>query len=73
MQLRKLIFVTALSLLAATSPALGRSTWYVDGVNGSDKNNCKSTQTACKTVGHAISLFRQATLSRLHLRRTLRI
>src|SRR5262249_29172864 len=30
--------------------------WYVDGVNGSDSNDCKSSTTACKTIGHAISL-----------------
>jgi hypothetical protein len=32
------------------------ATWYVDGVTGSDTNNCLSTTTACKTIGHAISL-----------------
>ena len=42
--------------LALTSTALASSTWYVDGVNGSDNNNCKSPETACKTIGHAISL-----------------
>ena len=42
--------------LALTSTVLASSTWYVDGVNGSDSNNCKSTETACKTIGHAISL-----------------
>src|ERR1700730_6442393 len=36
--------------------ALASSTWYVNQVNGSDKNNCKSPQHACKTIGHAISL-----------------
>lgn len=29
---------------------------YVDGVHGNDGNNCKSRKTACKTIGHAISL-----------------
>jgi hypothetical protein len=56
MQLRRLIFVTAVSLLTAASPALASTTWYVDGVHGSDNNNCKSRQDACKTIGHAISL-----------------
>jgi len=42
--------------LALTSTVLASSTWYVDGVNGSDSNNCKSPETACKTIGHAISL-----------------
>jgi nitrous oxidase accessory protein NosD len=42
--------------LALAPAALASTTWYVDGVNGSDNNNCKSPQTACKTIGHAISL-----------------
>jgi hypothetical protein len=42
--------------LALAPTALASSTWYVDGVNGSDSNDCKSPQTACKTIGHAISL-----------------
>jgi len=29
---------------------------YVDGVSGSDSNNCTTSSTACKTIGHAISL-----------------
>jgi hypothetical protein len=33
----------------------GINTWYVDGVNGNDNNDCKSWQHACKTIGHAIS------------------
>ena len=45
-----------LPVLALAPTALASSTWYVDGVNGSDNNNCKSPQTACKTIGHAISL-----------------
>ena len=32
------------------------STLYVNGAKGSDSNNCKSPQHACKTIGHAISL-----------------
>src|ERR1700726_2766188 len=42
--------------LASVPIALASSTWYVDGITGSDKNNCKSPQTACKTIRHAISL-----------------
>jgi hypothetical protein len=30
--------------------------WYVDGVHGSNRNDCESPQHACKTVAHAISL-----------------
>ena len=36
--------------------AMASTTWYVNGVNGSDTNNCKTPQTACKTIKHAISL-----------------
>jgi hypothetical protein len=36
--------------------ALASTTWYVDGVNGNDNNDCKSSLTACKTIGRAISL-----------------
>jgi hypothetical protein len=43
-------------LLAVGPKALASDTWYVDGVHGSDNNNCKSPQTACKTIKHAISL-----------------
>jgi hypothetical protein len=42
--------------LAVVPTALASNTWYVDGAHGSNHNNCKSPQTACKTIGHAISL-----------------
>jgi hypothetical protein len=42
--------------LALAPTAMASTTWYVDGVHGNDNNNCKSPQTACKTIGHAISL-----------------
>jgi nitrous oxidase accessory protein NosD len=42
--------------LALAPTAVASSTWYVDGVNGSNNNDCKSPQTACKTIRHAISL-----------------
>jgi predicted outer membrane repeat protein len=49
--------LTLLGLFLTLAPAaLASSKWYVDGVNGSDSNNCKSRQHACKTIGHAISL-----------------
>jgi hypothetical protein len=32
------------------------STLYVNGAKGSDSNNCKSAQHACKTIGHAVGL-----------------
>ncbi|HXM20062.1 MAG TPA: right-handed parallel beta-helix repeat-containing protein [Terriglobales bacterium] len=56
---RRLVFHSLLLLavfLALVPTALASSTWYVDGVNGNDNNDCKSRQHACKTIGHAISL-----------------
>lgn len=41
--------------LVLTSTAVASTTWYVNGVSGSDSNNCLSPTTACKTIGHAIS------------------
>jgi hypothetical protein len=53
----KLIAITATILFVTlATPALAATTWYVNGVSGSDSNNCISSQTACKTIGHAISL-----------------
>lgn len=40
---------------AMAANAIASNTWYVDGVNGSNHNDCKSPQAACKTIGHAIS------------------
>jgi len=40
----------ALSTLAVAN------TWYVNGVSGSNGNNCTSPTTACKTISHAIAL-----------------
>jgi len=54
MKSRFLMCLTAITLFATA--ALASNTWYVNGVNGSDNNDCKSPQTACKTIGHAISL-----------------
>ena len=42
-------------LLLAVAPAAFATTWYVNGVSGSDTDNCLSATTACKTIGHAIS------------------
>ena len=49
------LLVASLFLGSLTS-ALAKNTLYVDGVHGNDNNNCKTWQTACKTIGHAISL-----------------
>ena len=59
-QMKPMILFSNL-LLATVFLALGptaqaNTIWYVDGVNGSDTNDCKTRQTACKTIGHAISL-----------------
>jgi len=43
-------------LLTLAATALASTTWYVNGVTGSDTNNCLSPTVACKTIGHAISL-----------------
>jgi len=43
-------------LLALTPIALASTQWYVNGVSGSDSNDCMSAQSACQTIGHAISL-----------------
>jgi hypothetical protein len=53
-KLPKLLFLAA--LLALVPAALARNTWHVNGKHGSDNNDCKSRQHACKTIGHAISL-----------------
>jgi hypothetical protein len=46
-----------LVLMLAFAPAAHASTTlYVNGAKGSDSNNCKSAQHACKTIGHAIAL-----------------
>jgi hypothetical protein len=42
--------------LCLAPAALASSTWYVNGQNGSDSNDCKLAQTACQTIGHAISM-----------------
>src|SRR5271167_1052502 len=54
MLIRSLIPVLG-ALMMLFFPSLGR-TWYVDGVNGDNGNNCKTKATACATIGHAISL-----------------
>jgi hypothetical protein len=43
-------------ILTLAQTALAATTWYVNGANGSDSNNCMSPLTACRTIGHAISL-----------------
>ena len=44
------------TLLLALAQFASATTWYVNGVTGNDTNNCLSPTSACKTIGHAISL-----------------
>jgi hypothetical protein len=48
------------AVFVALASAASASTWYVNGVSGSDSNSCTSPTTACKTIGHAISLASSA-------------
>lgn len=51
--------MTAMVLLVAVfvfGPTAFANTRYVNGVTGNDGNSCGSPTTACKTIGHAISL-----------------
>ena len=54
MKSKKLICAAAMVLFAPTAKA--STTLYVNGVTGSDSDSCESPTTACKTIGHAISL-----------------
>jgi hypothetical protein len=56
MRFKRARLVLIASFLAIASTALASTSWYVNGISGSDSNNCTSAQTACKTIGHAISL-----------------
>ncbi|HSZ02670.1 MAG TPA: hypothetical protein VK788_24455 [Terriglobales bacterium] len=58
----KLICISTLTLLAIVPAALA-SNWYVDGKHGSDNNNCKSRQHACKTISNALLLTLPGILS----------
>ncbi len=44
------------AVAAALAPSAFATTWYVNGVTGNDNNSCMAPTTACKTIGHAISL-----------------
>jgi hypothetical protein len=45
----------AITLLVGSAAWAG-TILYVNGLGGIDSNDCKSATTACKTIGHAISL-----------------
>jgi hypothetical protein len=53
-RIRTSLLPTAL-LLTQASAALASTTWYVNGLTGSDSNPCLASQAPCKTIGHAIS------------------
>jgi hypothetical protein len=35
---------------------MASTTWYVNGLSGNNSDKCRAAQTACRTLGHAISL-----------------
>src|SRR5438445_4969826 len=46
-----------IGLLFSLAPtAMASTTWYVNGMSGSNGSNCTSPTTPCKTIRHAISL-----------------
>lgn len=55
--------VVVFALLVSTATA--STTWYVNGITGSDSNSCTSTANACKTISHAISLALSGDLIRV--------
>lgn len=57
MKSRMLFSLPAAVLSLALAPgALASTIWYVNGINGSDSDPCTTPTSACKTIGHAISL-----------------
>lgn len=42
-------------ILASGSTAMASNKWFVNGIKGSDSNDCISWRHACQTIGHAIS------------------
>jgi len=56
MKHRLAFFSLLLLSLVLVPTALATTTRYVNGVSGSDRNNCTSPMTACKTIRHTISL-----------------
>ena len=44
------------TLILVLAPLASATTWYVNGVSGSDSNTCESATTPCKTIGHGIAL-----------------
>jgi hypothetical protein len=56
MKSRTLVSLQFLVLFFALASSALANTYYVDGVNGNDNNNCQSATSACQTISHAISL-----------------
>ena len=46
----------AVLMLVRAAVAVSGTTWYVNGLTGSDTKSCRSATAACRTIGHAISL-----------------
>ena len=42
--------------LTLSSTAMASNKWFVNGIKGSDSNDCRSRRHACLTIGHAIAL-----------------
>jgi hypothetical protein len=55
MRLTRCIVLLLLFIVLASN-VFAVTTWYVNGLTGSDSNNCLSSAMPCKTIGHGISL-----------------
>jgi nitrous oxidase accessory protein NosD len=53
--LRPISVIALTMLVALPRVALASNIWYVNGLNGSDSNDCKSAQSACETISQTIS------------------
>ena len=51
-----------LLFLVLAPRALASNAWFVDGVNGNDKNDCKSLQTRARRSGMPFRWLRPAIL-----------
>jgi hypothetical protein len=56
MKTRLVFRLLLLMAVFLTRTAVASTTWYVNGVSGSNSNTCTSPTTACKTIKHAIAL-----------------
>ena len=56
MKTRLVFRLLLLMALFLSRTAVASTTWYVNGVSGTNSNTCTSPTTACKTIKHAIAL-----------------